>query len=123
MATVSRFEKVLKRHPSRFVDRILADAERPAFEASEDPCRFLAKRFAAKEAAMKALGTGARGGVRFTDFYIEKNPLNKPILRVQGVARERCMAVGIVGMHVSISDEGDQVVAFVVLENSNNPSL
>ena len=69
-----------------------------------------------KEAAVKALGTGEREGVLLRDFGLTHGPLGRPELTLEGVGAGRCTEAGIVAAHVSLSDEGDLVTAFVVLE-------
>ena len=119
LVTVSRIAKVHERFGHRFARRFLHELELNAY--SSHPCqeRFLAKRFAVKEAAVKALGTGERSGVLLKDFYVEHDKLGKPLLRVSGEAAVLCHAIGIDSLWVSITDEGDTVAAFVVLERSH----
>lgn len=116
LVTVSRVARVADRFGERFARRILHDNEMDRWRGHVDPARFLAKRFAVKEAAVKALGTGERSGVLLRDFHVSHDALGKPLLGVTGVAAERCREHGIGALHVSISDEGDLVNAFVVLE-------
>lgn len=116
LATVSRIEQAYTRFGDRFARRILNAMEWTSFSEHHSPVRFLAKRFAVKEAAVKALGTGERKGVLLRDFYLEHDELGKPILKVSGVAQTLCEQRGIKHFWVSITDEGDTVAAFVVLE-------
>lgn len=116
LVTVSRIQKVHERHGERFARRILGDVELAAYHETKYPERMLAKRFAAKEAAVKALGTGERQGVLLKDFVVSHDELGKPYLSANGVARQRAENQGISTFHLSISDEADQVVAFVVCE-------
>lgn len=116
LTTISRIEKVHTRFGQRFARRILHSAELEQYATQSDPVRFLAKRFAVKEAAVKAIGTGERDGVLLKDFYLEHDELGKPLLRVCGKAEEHCQALDVVSLWVSLSDEGDSVAAFVVLE-------
>jgi holo-[acyl-carrier protein] synthase len=116
LVTVTRIEKVYERFGERFARRFLHEQELSELKEHPHPVRFLAKRFAVKEASVKALGTGERSGVLLKDFYILHTELGKPILHADGEAKQRCDQHGIRAMHVSLSDEGDQVVAFVVLE-------
>ncbi len=118
LATVSRIASTHKRFAGRFARRFLHEKELEAYEAHQHKERFLAKRFAVKEAAVKALGTGERNGVLLKDFYIEHDELGKPLLRVSGKARVLSEAMGITSLWVSLSDEGDTVAAFVVLERN-----
>jgi holo-[acyl-carrier protein] synthase len=118
LATISRIDKVFTRFGDRFAKRILNDQEWTNYKNHKNPTRFLTKRFAAKEAAVKALGTGERGGILLRDFYLEHDDLGKPILKVSGKASERCSMYGIDSFWVTLTDEGDTVAAFVVLEKS-----
>lgn len=116
LATVSRVSRVHKKFGDRFARRILNPVEWDTYSHHHNPARFLAKRFAVKEAAVKALGTGERHGVLLKDFYLQHDDLGKPILKVSGKASVRCERQGITHFWVSITDEGDTVAAFVVLE-------
>lgn len=117
LATISRVTKVHTRFGDRFARRILNDAEWPAYQNHSNPARFLTKRFAAKEAAVKALGTGERNGVLLKDFYLQHDELGKPLLKVSGEASRLCAKQGITDFWVTLTDEGDTVAAFVVLEH------
>lgn len=116
LVTVSRVARVHARFGERFARRVLHVCEFDDYRRHADPARFLAKRFAVKEAAVKALGTGERAGVLLRDFRVRHDALGKPLLEVSGVAEERCRTGGVTARHVSLSDEGDLVSAFVVLE-------
>jgi len=116
LVSISRIRAVHERHGERFARRILAESEFEAYRQSRTPERLLAKRFAAKEAAVKALGTGERQGVLLKDFAITHDELGKPYLTLHGTGKARAETEGISSFHVSISDEVDQVVAFVVCE-------
>lgn len=116
LVTVSRIRAVHERHGERFAKRILAESEFDAYRNSRDPARLLAKRFAAKEAAVKALGTGERQGVLLKDFAVGHDELGKPHLTLHGEGKSRAAKTGIDNFHLSISDEVDQVVAFVVCD-------
>jgi holo-[acyl-carrier protein] synthase len=118
IVTVSRVEKVYQRFGDRFVKRFLHPQEITQLANRTHAVPFLAKRFAVKEAAVKALGTGERNGVLLRDFYVLHDELGKPLLQVSGEAKKRSEKLGISAMHVSLSDEGDKVVAFVILEIS-----
>jgi holo-[acyl-carrier protein] synthase len=97
--------------------RVLTPRELELMAISGQPGRFLAKRFAAKEAAAKALGTGIAQGVGFQQFHIESDALGKPLLRLSGAALSRADQLGVTSMLLSISDERDYAVATVVLES------
>lgn len=117
LATINRVTKVHARFGDRFARRILNEAEWPAYQSHANPARFLTKRFAAKEAAVKALGTGERNGVLLKDFYLQHDELGKPLLKVSGEASKLCLRQGITDFWVTLTDEGDTVAAFVVLEH------
>lgn len=113
---VARFESLWARYGERFAKRILAEFELPALAIHPAPARMLAKRFAAKEAFAKAVGSGVRHPVTFQRVGVTHDGLGKPILQFDGELRLYLAQLGIAGHHLSISDERDMVVAFVVLE-------
>lgn len=112
---IERMEASLARHGERFARRILADAEMEAFHAARSPARLLAKRFAAKEAAVKALGTGFRDGIGLRDIAVDHEPGGRPFLRFSGGAEALCRTLGIHESHLSLSDESEYAIAFVTL--------
>jgi holo-[acyl-carrier protein] synthase len=119
VVTLSRISDAHERFGERFARRILSDEEMIEYAAAKNPERFLAKRFAVNEAAVMALGSGERAGVLLKDFSLTHDKLGKPGLLIAGKAALRCQQDGIIDSHVSLSDEGDTVVAFVVLERSS----
>jgi holo-[acyl-carrier protein] synthase len=96
--------------------RILSDREYSRFRESRRPAEFLAQRFAAKEAAAKALGTGFSGGVFLRDICITNDARGKPEISFSGDAHLVAAQRGVSRGHVSLSDEGDYAIAFVTLE-------
>ena len=116
LVTISRIQKVYERFGERFEKRILHPIEQAQLAKHSKPIHFIAKRFAVKEAALKALGTGERSGILLKDIYVQHDELGKPHLKTDGKALQHCQKMQINAMHVSISDEGDQVAAFVVCE-------
>jgi len=112
---IDRIEKSLIRTP-KLAQRILTDRELAEFERSATPARFLAKRFAAKEAVVKALGTGIGNGVGWKHVEISKDDLGKPLVKLSGGALDRANTMSIGSAFISYSDEKDYVVAMVVLE-------
>lgn len=118
MARVSRLERGWARYGERFARRILGPDELGRFSRRPggDPARTLAKRFAAKEAAAKALGTGFRDGLWLTHIQVDHDPLGRPQLQFCGPAATLAAARGVRQAFVTISDEGDLAVACVVLE-------
>lgn len=113
---VSRIAGVLERHGERFARRLLAPFEHGEYATAPDAPRFLAKRFAVKEAFAKALGTGIAQDVILPDIALHHHPGGQPYLQVHGGAAAHMQARGIHATHVSLTDEGDLVLAFVVLE-------
>ncbi len=111
----SRLRKSLDRFGDKFAARVLAQGEFEQFQRVAHPEKLLAKRFAVKEAASKALGTGIGEGVSWHDIFVDHDDLGAPQLRMVGRAAALAEKKGITAMHVSISDEGDYALAFVVL--------
>ncbi|MBL8473548.1 MAG: holo-ACP synthase [Rhodocyclaceae bacterium] len=115
IAQVARFERLLAEHGERFALRVLGETELEQFRSSRTPARFLAKRFAAKEAFAKAFGTGIRPPATLHAICVGHADLGRPILlfapELDAEVRRRGLRC-----HVSISDEADYAVAFVILE-------
>lgn len=122
VTSIIRIETSLQRFNQRFAHRVLHPQEREAFTQAHYPARFLAKRFAIKEAASKALGTGIARGVRLHDFVTHNDALGKPQLHIYGVAAHYCAQQAIDRYHVSLSDEGDIATAFVIFEMTTTPT-
>ena len=112
---IARVDDVVARLGDRFVRRILTPTEREEFRASGQPNRLLAKRFAAKEAIAKALGTGIGRGVSWQDIQIEHNGDGAPLVRLSGGALATAQRRGAGRVELSLADESDYVVAFAVL--------
>jgi holo-[acyl-carrier protein] synthase len=116
IARVARFERAMERHGERFAQRLLGERERERFRDHVLPAAFLAKRFAAKEAFVKALGTGLRRGMCWTEIQVVNDALGRPSLVLSGKAHELAEAAGVRSLHLSLSDEEALAMAFVVLE-------
>lgn len=112
---IPRIEQIYARFGARFADRILHPDERTEFNQSKQPVSFLAKRFAAKEALAKALGTGIAHGVQFHDFIIRKDARGQPQVTLEGGAKRHAAQHPVTAVHLSISDEREYALAFVVL--------
>jgi holo-[acyl-carrier protein] synthase len=115
IVAIERIQTNLERYGERFARRILAPQELAGFEHSAKPAHYLAKRFAAKEAAVKAMGTGFRDGIGLTQIYVDHDPLGRPLLQFDGRAEERRCALGIGASYLSLSDEQHYAIAFVTL--------
>jgi len=111
-----RIAAMWQRHGERLAQRLLSEAEMPAFHAHAYPARFLAKRFAAKEAFAKAAGSGLRHPVSLSRISVTHDGLGKPVLQFDALLRAYLAQLGICAHHLSISDERNTIVAFVVLE-------
>ena len=112
---VARVERIYERYGDHFVDRLLMPEERAAFSAGRGPVRFLATRFAAKEAIVKAMGTGFANGMWIRDTGIQPDELGKPGVIFSARGRALCERMGIGEGHVTLSDEAGLVVAVAVL--------
>ena len=116
IAAVARLAALYEKHGERALEKLLAPAEREAFDRASDKGRFLAKRFAAKEAFGKALGIGVAAPATLPNVAVEHDALGKPFFdyaaELAALMRER----GFVA-HLSISDEKDYATAFVVVEH------
>ncbi len=115
---VARVEKVWSRYGYRFARKILAVRELDHLAVSKRPVRFLAMRFAAKEATSKALGTGFKSGVAPSLIELVHKPSGKPSLQFHGAVADRCQADNICASHISLADEQHYAVACVVLETA-----
>jgi len=113
----SRIRRILSKFPDTFPQRILHDSEMQVLQKHHSPAAFLSKRFAAKEAAAKALGTGIAKGVSFHDISVTNNELGQPILTFYAKTLELADKLGVKHTHISLSDEGEYAVAHVVLES------
>ncbi len=101
----------------RLAKRILTEREFTEFACHQQPVRFLAKRFATKEAAVKALGTGIGNGISWQHIEVTHDEMGKPLLNFEGHFAQLCQQRGIHASHVSISDEQHYAVATVILES------
>lgn len=113
---VSRIAASIEEFGDAFAARILAESELESYQLSQIKARFLAKRFAAKEAFSKALGTGLRAPATFQNIAVSHDALGKPILILAPALASFIHAKNITQMHISISDEKNLAAAFVVLE-------
>jgi holo-[acyl-carrier protein] synthase len=119
LCDIRRIAKAIERHGERFIGRIYTDAERARAERRANRIDTYAKRFAAKEACAKALGTGFRAGVFFRDMGVVNLPSGKPTLRLTGGALQRLNAITPAGcephIDVALTDEWPYAQAFVVI--------
>ena len=110
-----RVEEIWQRYGEHFARRVLLDAELELFAKSKRPVRFLAMRFAAKEAIVKALGTGFANGIWVRDVGMLPNPLGQPQVIWSERGRALCEKLGVGEGHLTLSDEAGLIVAVAIL--------
>ena len=113
---LSRIQATYDRFGEHFVQRLLMEEELALFRSSKFPVRFLAMRFAGKEATVKAMGTGFRHGVWLRDVGIINNDWGRPLVIWSERGRGVCEQLGVGAGHVSLTDDAGLVVAFAVVE-------
>ena len=117
---LSRIRRLLDRFGEAFENKCFTEKERNKARQSADPAASYAKRFAAKEAVLKTIGTGMRQGLGWHDISIENDQLGKPVVHLSGgvadYIRESLNIETGFRFHISLSDEGDLALAFSVLE-------
>jgi len=120
-----RIAKVIERHGDRFLDRVFTDTERAKADKGRNRAETYAKRFAAKEACAKALGTGLRAGVWWRDIGVVNLPGGRPTLALTGGAKRRLDAITPAGyqarIDLTMTDEGPMAQAFVVISATAIP--
>lgn len=119
LAEVHRIRSSFERFGERFRDRIYTPLEIAYCESKSNKYERYAARFAAKEAGMKAIGTGMRKGVRWLDFEVANLPSGKPTLRFHGVAAEFAERLGVINVALSITHTSDTSLAHVILESAS----
>ena len=112
---IKRIADAVERQGDKFIQRILCDAEQQDYQRLKQDISFLAKRFAAKEAVAKALGTGIGRGVSFQDILIVKDALGAPGVELSGGALDTMIALNGKRMLLSLSDEQQYALAYAVL--------
>ena len=121
IAEISRFQVSYDRFSDRLIQKILTLDEAKQFALSKNKARFLAMRFAAKEATSKALSTGFKQGVAPRQIGVTHAKSGKPDLKVYGRAYEIFEKERIVNSHLSLSDDAGLAIAYVVLETEGLP--
>jgi len=116
---LERVKATYDRFGERFAQRILMDEEMELFRRSSRPVRFLAMRFAGKEAVVKAMGTGFAHGVWLRDVGITNNDWGRPLVIWSPRGRRVCDRLGIGDGHVSLTDDAGLIMAFAVVEKAN----
>ena len=119
IVSIDRIQKIILKNKEGFIKRVLTDHEQALFANKADSAAFCAKRFAAKEAFSKALGTGIGRVVSFQDLTVRNNDNGKPHFIPSEKLRLYLLEKGVKQAHLSISDENQYAVAFVVLEETD----
>jgi len=117
IAEIDRIEAAIKRHGAPFLERLFTPAEVAYCESHKGKYERYAARFAAKEAAMKALGTGWSHGVRWRDIEVTREPSGKPTLRLAGVAADIAKRMGVKNISLTITHSGNLALAEVIFES------
>ena len=125
LANIDRIAAVLARHPDRFRTRVFTETEQRKAEGRADTVGTYAKRWAAKEACSKALGTGLRMGIAWKDMAVSNLHTGQPTMRLTGWAADRLAQMTPPGhsayIHVTLTDDHPWAQAFVLIEARPNP--
>jgi len=116
VASIERIAGVLERHGQRFVNRVLTPQERARFERTKLKASHLAKRWAAKEAFSKAIGTGIHAPFTWHSITVGRDAKGKPLLIPSDTMAKHLESLGVTRSHVSLTDDAGVAFAFVVLE-------
>jgi holo-[acyl-carrier protein] synthase len=117
IAEIDRIEAAIVRHGAAFIERLYTPREAAYCESHRNRFERYAGRFAAKESAMKALGTGWRRGVRWRDIEVVRESSGKPTLHLEGVAGELAARMGVKNIVLTITHSGNLALAQVIFEN------
>jgi holo-[acyl-carrier protein] synthase len=117
IAEVPRVREAIERYGARFIERVYTPAEISYVESKANRFERYAARFAAKEAGMKAIGTGWKRGVRWLDFEVANLPSGKPTLLLHGAAADFAAKLGARSISLSLTHTAGQGMAFVILED------
>ena len=116
LVAIKRIDAIFNRHGQRFAEKILGANELVDFTDANNKVNFLAKRFAAKEAVSKAFGLGLSKGMRLPDIQLGHHSGGQPRISLAGYAKEYFESIQATSVHISLTDDNDIVVAFVVIE-------
>ena len=116
VVSIERIAGVLERHGERFLDRILTAEERKRFDRTKQKASHLAKRWAAKEAFSKAIGTGIHPPFQWKSIGVGRDPKGKPLVVPSAEMAKHLKKLGVTSAHISLTDDAGVAVAFVVLE-------
>ena len=113
---IARLERHVEKS-DQLAKRVLTENEMQIYAAQKFPARYLAKRFAAKEAAVKAIGIGIGNGISWQQIEIQNLQSGQPVMTYSGYFAEVCEKIGVTSCHLSIADEQHYAVATVILES------
>jgi holo-[acyl-carrier protein] synthase len=117
LAQVDRIRKSIAQYGDRFLNRVFTERERTYASSKANSAERFAARFAAKEAGMKAIGTGWRSGVTWKDFEVVNQRSGQPTLRLSGVALQIAARLGVKRISISLTHTPETAFAVVILEN------
>ena len=117
IAEIDRMDAAIQRHGRAFLERVFTPREIEYCERHRASGERYAARFAAKEAIMKALGTGWRQGVRWVDIEVVRLPSGRPTIELRGAARQHAERLGVSRIHVSLTHSGNLAFAEVIFES------
>ncbi|MDD2310625.1 MAG: holo-[acyl-carrier-protein] synthase [Desulfuromonadaceae bacterium] len=117
IVAIERFQRFMDSGNSAILERLFTPVERSRCDSRKDGASCLAARFAAKEAFLKALGTGLRDGISWLEMEVSNNELGKPELMLSGKAAEQFKVNDLAGIHLSLSHDGGSAIAMVLLES------
>lgn len=117
IVAIERFQRFIDTGNTAIMERLFTPDERSFCRSRKDAASCLAARFAAKEAFLKALGTGLRDGISWQDLEVSSDALGKPELTPSGKAAEQFQAKGVTRAHLSLSHDSGSAIAMVVLES------
>ena len=120
VVSIDRIQKTLERFGDRFVKRVLTPQERVRYDKTLAKASHLAKRWAAKEAFSKAIGTGIHPPFTWQSIGVGRDAKGKPLLLASAPMAAHLASLGVTGMHVSLTDDAGVAVAFVVLEGKES---
>jgi holo-[acyl-carrier protein] synthase len=118
IVATERFQRFLDKENTALLERLFTTAERTRCLSRKDAASCLAARFAAKESFLKALGTGLRDGLSWLDMEVIHDELGKPELKLSGKAAQVIRGEAVAGIHLSMSHDGGNAIAMVVLEKT-----
>ena len=118
LVNINRVQRLYNKYGQKFVDKILLPEEKKLLQSNRDPVKFLANRFAGKEAAAKAFGTGFSQGVSWKDIGVTKNLSGQPKLIFSKKIKALFSQKEILSAHISLTDDPPWAIAFVILEKN-----